>query len=146
MSDQNGRAILPVQYELGLRHRIVERCQGVLHGRHVQTRGLQARDHFGPGGSVREQPVDQNDVSSRGAVRGIRQARRQRSHGAGRKGGSKCTTSDLGNVSWVNDPPHLRAAGLAGRSRASVAPRPGTIIHDLDQIAVGNRARCRVTP
>ena len=146
MSDQNGRAILPVQHALGLRHRIVERCQGVLHGRHVQSRGLQARDHFGPGGSVREQPVDQNDVSSRGAVRGMRQARRQRSHGAGRKGGSECTTSDHGDVSWVNDPPHVRAAGLAEAEQSAVAPRPGTIIRDLDQIAVGNRVHCRVTP
>ena len=42
--------------------RFRQRRQRVLHGRDIEPRRLQPRDHFGPARSVGEQPVHQNDV------------------------------------------------------------------------------------
>ena len=48
MSYQDGRTILAVEHALGLRHRILQCRQRVLHGCHIQSRGLQTCYHLGP--------------------------------------------------------------------------------------------------
>ena len=63
MSDQNCQTILPRQRALGRGYRLGQRRQRVLHGRGVEPRRLQSRDHFGPARAVGEQPVHKHDVA-----------------------------------------------------------------------------------
>ncbi len=63
MTHEHRRAILPCQHPLSGRHRLRQRRQRILHGRGVEPRRLQSRDHFGPARAVGEQPVHKHDVA-----------------------------------------------------------------------------------
>src|SRR5512133_253355 len=56
MPDQNRRAILPRQHPLGRSDRFRQRRERVLHGRGIEPRRLQSRNHFGPARSVSKSP------------------------------------------------------------------------------------------
>src|SRR6185295_4606374 len=63
VSRENSWTVLPGQYTLGLGYGIIQRGEGILHRGDVQPGGLKAGDYLRPGGSVREQTMNQNDVS-----------------------------------------------------------------------------------
>ena len=63
VTDENSRAVLPIQHALSGRYRFRQRRQRILHGRGVEPRRLQSRDHFGPARAVGEQPVHKHDVA-----------------------------------------------------------------------------------
>src|SRR5262245_54279209 len=64
MPDQNGRPILPRQHTLRRSDRFRQRCQRILHGRCIESRRLQSRNHLGPARPVGEEAVYKHDVTS----------------------------------------------------------------------------------
>ena len=86
MADQNRRAILPRQHALGRSDRFRQRRQRILHGRGVEPRRLQSRNHLGPARAVGEQPVHEHDVAGlrRSCICGHAACGDQRSCGTGK--------------------------------------------------------------
>ena len=105
---EHGRAVLPRQHALGLCHCIVKCRQRVLHRGHSQPRGLQAWDDLGPGGPVGEQPVHQNDASSRKSAAGPRDPGIQRRRQRGREYGRERTTTHRHGQTFPVIPRHAK--------------------------------------